>query len=82
MGKLTEHALKWKIRNEKFLRSWGPLQTIGFLLFGIEEFRVGHPLTIILIVPIVMGLFLSIIGLSVKCRILEDKLQALDARVK
>ena len=55
MGKLTEHDLKWTIRNEKFLRRWGPLQTVGFLFFGIEEFRVGHPLTIILIAPIVIG---------------------------
>ena len=78
--KLTEHDLKWKIRNEKFLRIWGPIQTIGFLLFGIEEFRAGHPLTLTLIGPIVMGLFFSIVGLIVKCQILEDKLQALEGQ--
>ncbi len=82
MKKLTEYDLKWKTRNEKFLRIWGPIQTIGFLLFGIEEFRAGHTLTIILISPIVMGLFFSIVGLIVKCQILEDRLQDLEARMK
>lgn len=82
MKKLTEYHLKWKIRNEKFLRIWGPIQTVGFLLFGIEEFRAGHPLTIVLISPIIMGLFLSIVGLIVKCQILEDRLQVLEARMK
>jgi hypothetical protein len=80
--KLAAHDLKWKIRNEKFLKIWGPIQTIGFLLFGIEEFRAGHTLTIVLISPIVMGLFFSIVGLIVKCQILEDKLQDLEARLK
>jgi len=78
--KLTEYNLKWKIRNEKFLRIWGPIQTIGFLLFGIEEFRAGHTLTITLVSPIVMGLFFSIVGLIIKCQILEDKLQALEGQ--
>ncbi len=82
MGKLTDHDLKWKIRNEKFLRTWGPLQTIGFLLFGFEELRAGHTLTIVTIAPIVMGLFFSIVGLIVRCQIIEDKLQALEARIK
>ena len=81
MKKLTAHDLKWQIRNEKFLRIWGPIQTIGFLLFGIEEFRAGHALTIILVAPIIMGLFFSIVGLIVKCQILEDKLQDLEVRL-
>jgi hypothetical protein len=79
---LTPDDLKWKIRNEKFLRIWGPIQTIGFLLFGIEEFRAGHTLTITLISPIVMGLLFSIVGLVVKCQILEARLQSLEARLQ
>jgi len=79
---LTKDDLKWKMRNEKFLRIWGPIQTIGFLLFGIEEFRAGHPLTIILISPIVMGLFFSIVGLIVRCQLLEERLKSFEARLK
>ena len=79
---LTKYDLKWKMRNEKFLRIWGPIQTIGFLLFGIEEFRAGHPLTIILISPIVMGLFFSIVGLIVRCQLLEERLKSFEARLK
>jgi len=79
---LSTYDLKWKMRNEKFLRIWGPIQTIGFLLFGIEEFRAGHPLTIILISPIVMGLFFSIVGLIVRCQLLEERLKSFEARLK
>jgi len=79
---LTKDDLKWKMRNEKFLRIWGPIQTIGFLLFGIEEFRAGHALTIILISPIVMGLFFSIVGLIVRCQLLEERLKSFEARLK
>ena len=79
---LTKDDLKWKMRNEKFLRIWGPIQTIGFLLFGIEEFRAGHPLTVILISPIVMGLFFSIVGLIVRCQLLEVRLKSFEARLK
>ncbi len=79
---LTKYDLKWKIRNEKFLRIWGPIQTIGFLLFGIEEFRAGRTLTIILISPIVMGLFFSIVGLIVRCQLLEERLKSFEARLK
>ncbi len=77
---LSRYDLKWKMRNEKFLRIWGPIQTIGFLLFGIEEFRAGHTLTIILISPIVMGLFFSIVGLIVRCQLLEERLKSFEAR--
>jgi hypothetical protein len=80
MQELTDYELKWKIRNEKLLRIWGPIQTIGFLLFGVEEFRAGHPLTISLISAIVLGLFFSIVGLIIKCQILEERLQTLEAR--
>ncbi len=79
---LTKYDLKWKIRNEKFLSIWGPIQTIGFLLFGIEEFRAGRTLTIILISPIVMGLFFSIVGLIVRCQLLEERLKSFEARLK
>jgi len=79
---LSRYDLKWKMRNEKFLRIWGPIQTIGFLLFGIEEFRAGHTLTIILISPIVMGLFFSIVGLIVRCQLLEERLKSFEARLK
>ncbi len=79
---LTKDDLKWKIRNEKFLRIWGPIQTIGCLLFGIEEFRAGRTLTIILISPIVMGLFFSIVGLIVRCQLLEERLKSFEARLK
>jgi hypothetical protein len=80
MQELTDYELKGKIRNEKLLRIWGPIQTIGFLLFGVEEFRAGHPLTISLISAIVLGLFFSIVGLIIKCQILEERLQTLEAR--
>ena len=79
---LTKYDLKWKMRNEKFLRIWGPIQTIGFLLFGIEEFRAGRTLTIIVISPIVMGLFFSIVGLIVRCQLLEERLKSFEARLK
>lgn len=82
MQELSDYELKWKMRNEKVLRIWGPIQTIGFLLFGIDEFRAGHPLTISLITPIVLGLFFSIVGLIIKCEILEERLQTLEARMR
>ena len=79
--KLSEHELKWKIRNERILTTLGPIWTLLFLVLAAHDYSLGRTLNIYLVSPMVLGLLASITGLIVRCQILEYRLQSLEERL-
>jgi len=90
--RMTDHELVWKRRNMRFLMIFGPLTVLAFTaiaiadqyhvnLKAIQEGRsVGFQFSFLY--PIVMGLSAWIVALLCKCQILEDRVGALEERLK
>jgi hypothetical protein len=86
--RMTDYEVTWKRRNMRFLMVFGPLMVLAFTVItilyqyqinlkAIQEGRsVGFQFSFLL--PIVLGLSGWIVALLCKCRILEDRVAALE----